>query len=264
MSDAPPYRVGRGKPPPEHRWPKVTSGNPGGRPKGSKNRTEPKGFRESKKELEAIFLEEAARTLRVIEGGKATQMSAARAIVRTLAMSAFKGNRIAGKDFLNTVFRIEAERHKESLKFIDDMARYKEIVGRTFTEAKRMGRPEPDDTPHPDDIIFDPYLQEVRVDGPLTPEEKTAMEELLAQRDKMQDSVSFFGERFAQAIGAKARKNMLLAWHQAQDHYDRINDSLPARYRKTLTDRSYADGATRDGQFAGDWEPPQRLPKEEN
>ena len=73
------YEVGYGKPPKESRFTKGLSGNPKGRPKGTRN---------FKTDLE----EELHEQVRITEGGKSEEVSKQRAIVKRTVEKALKGD----------------------------------------------------------------------------------------------------------------------------------------------------------------------------
>jgi len=73
------YDIGRGKPPPQHRFKPGQSGNPRGRPKGAR------GFKtELKDALNA--------PVQVTEGGSITKMSTQSAAIKRLVERALKGD----------------------------------------------------------------------------------------------------------------------------------------------------------------------------
>jgi hypothetical protein len=74
-----PYRVGYGKPPKQSRFTKGRSGNPRGRPKGSRN-------------LATMIIEELTRTVSVVENGKRTKVPKIRVAVRQALNRAMAGD----------------------------------------------------------------------------------------------------------------------------------------------------------------------------
>lgn len=85
MSDD--YDVGYGKPPLHTRFKLGQTGNPQGRPKGSKN-------------LKTDLLEELAETMRITEGGQERRISKQRALIKAQVARGIKGNdRAAAKIF---------------------------------------------------------------------------------------------------------------------------------------------------------------------
>ena len=83
----PGYEVGYAKPPEGSKFRKGVSGNPRGRPKGSKNKLP--ALHEER--MKAIILEEAYRTIKVRDGTRNVTVPIARAVLRSLAVNAVKG-----------------------------------------------------------------------------------------------------------------------------------------------------------------------------
>jgi hypothetical protein len=77
--DADDFRAARGQPPRAYRFPKGTSGNPRGRPKGSKN-------------FATLIQRELDRTVTASVGGRQTRVAKRQAIVMRLVEKALKGD----------------------------------------------------------------------------------------------------------------------------------------------------------------------------
>lgn len=93
------YEIGHGKPPKHTRFKKGQSGNPKGRPKGSKG-------------LKTVLMEELAEKIDLKIGGKRQRMSQQRVVIKSLMTKAAKGNhQAAGKvfDLYFKVMRLEDE-----------------------------------------------------------------------------------------------------------------------------------------------------------
>ena len=87
------YEVGHGKPPKEHQFPKGTSGNPKGRPKGAKS-------------LKTDLLEELGETMKVREGDREHRISKQRALIKIQVARALKGNDRAAAKIIDLYLKV--------------------------------------------------------------------------------------------------------------------------------------------------------------
>jgi hypothetical protein len=87
------YDVGYGKPPKHSRFRKGKSGNPSGRPRGTKN-------------LRTDLIEELAEKISVREGDRPTTISKQRAYIKTLVARSLKGDARAATILMNLMLRV--------------------------------------------------------------------------------------------------------------------------------------------------------------
>jgi Family of unknown function (DUF5681) len=87
------YEVGYGKPPEHTRFPPGVSGNPRGRPKGTKN-------------LKTDLQEELGEKVLVREGDRARRVSKQRAVVKMLVTRTLKGDARAANTLLSMMLRL--------------------------------------------------------------------------------------------------------------------------------------------------------------
>lgn len=87
------YEVGYGKPPKHSRFEKGKSGNPGGRPKGTKN-------------LRTDLIEELSERISVREGDRPITISKQRAYLKALVARSLKGDARAAATLMNLMLRV--------------------------------------------------------------------------------------------------------------------------------------------------------------
>ena len=241
-----PYKVGYGRPPTEYRFRKGASGNPRGRPKGSRNKpkidTGP-GMRGA----EAYLREEAYRTVTLREGDRVIELPAIQAVFRAMGVSALKGNRFAQRTLAEMVTRMEQDDHASRLEAFGTWVEYKHQWTEAIERAERAGTEPPRPIPHPYDVIFDPHTGAVQFKGPLTREVRDSLDQAIARRNEAQEIVSEMAEKYRKTRSDRSRRQYLDEWHWEQRMFDIINDAVPDRYKAKLKDRSYRDGSSRSG-----------------
>ena len=240
------FEVGYGKPPKEHQFKSGQSGNPKGRPRGSRNK--PKPFDPAHQPTDGLILEEAYRPVSIREGDKVIELPAIQAAVRALAIAAMKGSRLSQRALAELVRQVEDRKASEHLTMMENALEYKQKWTAELERCRRLGLNEPDPIPHPDDIIIDMRTGHVRTEGPLDEREKRDWDWRLARRDEAQAEVNLFAEKYSRARAKQSRAVWLFEWHLEQRIFDIINDSLPERYKAKLENRSYREGASTEGE----------------
>ena len=162
------YEVGYGKPPESGRFKPGQSGNPKGRPRGAKNKLPAL----NEERLKSIILAEAYRTIKVNDGNRQVSVPMAQAIIRSLAFSAAKGNQRAQRLFSELLVTTEREHKQLHDEWLNQAFEYKVSWDRELERRKQLGITAPDPIPHPDDIVIDMQAGAVRLQGPMTKEEK--------------------------------------------------------------------------------------------
>lgn len=242
-----PYRVGYGRPPTEHRFRKGMSGNPRGRPKGSRNKPSIDtglGMRGA----EAYLREEAYRPVVLREGDRVIELPAIQAVFRAMGVSALKGNRFAQRTLAEMVTRLEQDDARSRIELFGSAIEYKHQWTDAIERAEKAGVEPPRPVPHPDDIILDPNNGGVKILGPQTKEQKERLEEALERRAQAQEDVNFFADKYHRARSGERKAKWLEEWHWEQRMFDILNEIIPGRYKSKLENRSYREGASREGK----------------
>lgn len=241
-----PYEVGYRKPPHEHRFTKGKSGNPRGRPRGTRNR--PKSLDPAHQPTDNLILEEAYRTVTIREGEKTFELPAIQAAVRALAISAMKGSRLSQRALAELVRDVEDRKSAQHLTNLENAFDYKQQWTVELKRRRDLGITGLEDpVPHPDDIIIDFRTGHVRTEGPLDEREKESYDRRLARRNDAQNEVNYYAGKCRRARSEQEKIRWRQEWHFEQRIFDIINDSVPPRYKARLENRSFAEGASREG-----------------
>ncbi|MFL6759058.1 DUF5681 domain-containing protein [Sphingomonas sp.] len=253
-------KVGYASPPVEHRFKKGQSGNPGGRPRGSKGKAQPQ-FDPAQRPTNELILQEAYRPVTIREGDEIFEIPAIQAVMRAMGVSAMKGNRFAQKTLAEMVQRVEDAELQSRLESLESFLTYKTKWTEEIERCERDGRPMPTPLPHPDDVILDFRKGTVNIRGPLTKEEKVEWDTRFERRAEAQAEVTYFAAKHRRARDPKTRERWLIEWHFEQRIFDLINDAAPDRYKEKLVDRSYHQDASREGKTLAEFAADRKKPR---
>lgn len=242
------YEVGYGKPPAKHRFEKGKSGNPKGRPKTAKPKPKTVNTGFGMKAAEEFLRLEAYRPVTIREGEQVFELPAIQAVFRAMGVAAMKGNRFVQKTLADMVAKMESEHHQSRMELFGTMVEYKHQWDREIERCSKAGLPEPKMIPHPDDIILDPNTGDCNILGPQTKEQKQRLEDALERRTQAQEEVNYFAEKCRRSRDPRLKARYLDDWHFEQRMFDLINDVVGPRYKAKLENRSYAEGASREGK----------------
>jgi Family of unknown function (DUF5681) len=187
------YAVGHGKPPEASRFKPGQSGNPKGRPKGKRSKTDAPPH----ERLKSIILEEAYRTIKVNDGPSQVTVPMAQAVMRSLAVTAAKGNTRAQKLFSELLGNTELSNKQAEDDYLKTMIEYKAEWEMELERRKLHGITVlPDPLPHPDDIIVDYRRNTVLIRGPMDKREQADLDLWLKRwHDNESELLTLMGDK---------------------------------------------------------------------
>lgn len=253
-------KVGYASPPVEHRFKKGQSGNPRGRPRRSKGKSQLQ-FDPAQRPTNELILAEAYRPVTIREGDEIFELPAIQAVMRAMGVSAMKGNRLAQKTLTEMVQRVEQAEVQLRLDSLETFLTYKTKWTEEIERCQRDGRPVPTPLPHPDDVLLDFRQGTVNIRGPLTKEEKFEWDKRLERRAEAQQEVSYCAGKYRRARDPESKKRWIFDWHIEQRTFDLINDTMPDRYKASLVDRSHHPGASREGETLAEFIADRKKPR---
>jgi hypothetical protein len=218
------YEVGYKKPPTGSQFKKGQSGNPRGRSVGSRNKS---AYAFGDECLKAMLLKEAYRGITIQDQGKSITISILQAIVRSLAVSAAKGNIRAQRLIFETVAKIESENTKALLTYYDNLTDYKTGWEKEIARCKQQGLPLPEPLPHPDDIKVNKRTGRVTVEGPMTPDEKSDWDMLRKRKAECIFAIEIGQKLLNEEPNCEYKKLVLNGIKTEQSNLDKIRQLIP-------------------------------------
>ena len=224
----PGYEVGYAKPPEGTKFRKGVSGNPRGRPKGAKNKLPAL----NEERMKNIILEEAYRTITVRDGARNVSVPIARAVLRSLAVNAVKGQHRSQRLFAELLSAVETSNKALHDAWFNTALDYKIAWDEELQRRDRVGITHlPPPLPHPDHIQFDMSRGTVVIRGPKTREEKAVFDEA-------------YGELRRQVILREICRDSLATEEDPEErddlaHHIDIANATIARYRTVLPENLY-------------------------
>lgn len=217
-SDA--YDVGYGKPPADTRFKTGHSGNPKGRPRGTKNKPKLPALNEER--MRAILMEEAYRTIKVNDGNRQVSVPMAQAVIRSLAVNAAKGNQRAQRLFTELLGNAEQQNRQLHDAWIDVATTYKIEWDRELERRKRLGITAPDPLPHPDHVVINYRTGQVQIKGPMTKEERAELDLWIRRKADFEAEMTELKEQLAEEADPAMREIL----EKEMEHTERVLQAI--------------------------------------
>lgn len=220
--DDDPPKKGYKHPPKEHQFPRHSSGNPWGRPPGSKNK---KKRSSGLTPAERAVHEEMNRQIASSSG----PMRALNAVIRAQLKTAGKGSVLAQRDLIDRAMELDRKIEIEQLAHLARAEDYKrQCEEMRLFHPEQFAKLEPLLIPHPDDIDVDWDARKVRIEGPATAREAKIWKEGLDALAKMRSLVFEYRRKVA---ADPMNVDLNLALLHCTHRFMRGNDQMPERYR---------------------------------
>lgn len=220
------YETGYGKPPEETRFKKGVSGNPKGRPKGSKNKPDTLGA----DELSKMILKAANQTVSVNLNGKQKNLKLIEATLQTLSVKSVKGESRSTKLFLDLVAKANNIKINEERDYLKAAIAYKKSWEYELERRRKSAVKEPDPLPHPDHILIDVRRSTVTVNGPVTSEEKEIYDYLLGRIESFRREIALFTRYIEQNEYVEHHdmfRNDIKAAKKTEEEFARLIEHFP-------------------------------------
>lgn len=186
---SPDYEVGYGKPPKEHQFIRGQSGNPRGRPRGSKNKGP--SLTNALNPFNEVLREAFEKPYTFVSNGKKDQKPALQFVVEKLMAEAARGDFRRQKLVVELAKGWSAQIQTEKSDRIGLNETYKEYWGPIFQAAEKRGSPEPLQLPHPAHLHFLPEEFDADLRGPLNMLDKAAWDDLKSQLRAIDDAIRY-------------------------------------------------------------------------
>jgi hypothetical protein len=218
------YEVGYGKPPVSSRFQPGRSGNPRGRPKGSRNRKPAL----NEERLKTIVLEEAYRSITINEKGRQVSILMAQAVMRAMAHNAVKGHARAQRLFTELLTHTERENKRLADHWLETAIEYKVDWERELFRRHHHGITHlPDPLPHPDDIRINMRDGTVQVTGPMQKEEVAHWEKLRAMKAEQIAEVAYYEAELKKDLSSAERAGCEQELDHARDMLTIVGRVVP-------------------------------------
>lgn len=199
------HEVGYGRPPEATRFKPGQSGNPNGRPRGTKTRRiSGQGY-----ELWDLLKKEAERLVPAREGGQEISVPQLQAVVRQIHIKAMQGNMRAAELLMKHVAAEQRAERRLHERYLEEIFAYRARAEAEVHRREALGITDMSDIlPHPDHIGVDFNTGEVLINGPMTPREKAEVDALHAELERRRQLLARCNELDPEGFSKAPRKGI--------------------------------------------------------
>lgn len=187
--------VGYAKPPVQHQFQKGRSGNPRGRPRKQPVERPKIVDPVLTHHMADLVLAEAIRPIQIRENDEIIELPLIQAVVRSLGVSALKGNHRAQIAITGMVKAVQDKTLEDRGFLYRSALNYKDVWEAEFKRCDARGEPRPEPVPHPHEINIDTKTLKVTIHGPETEDEKKQWDQMHERRAAALDEVAEMKQR---------------------------------------------------------------------
>ena len=123
------------------------------------------------------------------DGDRRISIPIAQAVIRSLTLSAAKGQPRAQRLFTELLSSTEQANKRLHEEWLETAINYKVSWEKELAYREKTGSTGPEPLPHPDDVIIDMNIGDVRIKGPMTKEEKNRWDEFRERKAECDRSI---------------------------------------------------------------------------
>jgi hypothetical protein len=241
LKTRPGYEVGYARPPSSTQFQPGASGNPRGRPKGSRNKLPAL----NEERMKSIIIEEAYRTIKVRDGTRNVSVPIARAVLRSLSVNAVKGQHRSQRLFAELLAAVETSFKAHNDDWVKTAIEYKVDWEQELFRRQALGITHlPDPVPHPDQVVIDFNRCTARIIGPMTKQEKVKWDTVIARKQEYEENIRELRAELRQTTSPRRREVLEMEIHYDQQYVDLVGKMergepitrfVPYEKRQTVT-----------------------------
>ena len=177
--------------------------------------------------LKTIILDETYRLITLNDGDRRISIPIAQAVIRSLTLSAAKGQPRAQRLFTELLSMTEQANKRLHEEWLETAINYKVSWEKELAYRMKTGSTGPEALPHPDDIIIDMNIGDVRIKGPMTKEEIPKWEKWRQRKRDFEEEIVEMEALLRGELSATDRQALVDALQKVRRTYEVIRKVVP-------------------------------------